>query len=104
MFLPILQDAKGDDNEMATDNALSALVALLEHHSDVCNGDQMVELLVAGLPLKSDAVEAQKVNDYLVKRLEVSDNAADWGVRRKSGKQLGSGNGCRGICRLFGCL
>eukprot|EP00878_Enallax_costatus_P012560 GHUV01013118.1.p1 GENE.GHUV01013118.1~~GHUV01013118.1.p1 ORF type:complete len:1009 (+),score=321.88 GHUV01013118.1:364-3390(+) len=66
-------DAKGDDNEMATDNALSALAALIEHHSDVCAADGMVELLVSGLPLKCDAVEAQKVNEWLVKRLEAQD-------------------------------
>lgn len=69
----LLQDAKGDDNEMATDNALSALVGLIQHHSDVCAADSMVELLVSGLPLKSDAVEAQKVNEWLVQRLEVGD-------------------------------
>jgi hypothetical protein len=28
------QDAKSEDNEMATDNALSTLAALLEHHRD----------------------------------------------------------------------
>lgn len=61
---------------MATDNALSALVALLEHHSDVCSADQMVELLVSGLPLKCDAVEAQKVNEFLVKKLEVSEHSS----------------------------
>lgn len=33
---------------------------------------QMCELLMAGLPLKSDAVESQKVNDLLVRMAEVS--------------------------------
>jgi hypothetical protein len=32
---------------------------------------QMCELLVAGLPLKSDSVESQKVNDLLVRLAEV---------------------------------
>jgi hypothetical protein len=36
-----LQDAKSDDNELATDNALSALVALLEHHADVLDAAQV---------------------------------------------------------------
>jgi hypothetical protein len=41
-FLPAaLQDAKSDDNELATDNALSALAALLEHHSDVLDAAQV---------------------------------------------------------------
>jgi hypothetical protein len=31
----------------------------------------MCELLVGGLPLKSDAVESQKVNDLLVRLAEV---------------------------------
>lgn len=31
----------------------------------------MCELLVAGLPLKSDAVESQKVNELLVRWAEV---------------------------------
>jgi len=30
----VTQDCKSDENEMATDNALSALAALLEHHKD----------------------------------------------------------------------
>lgn len=32
---------------------------------------QVCELLVAGLPLKSDGVESQKVNDMLVRMAEV---------------------------------
>jgi hypothetical protein len=35
------QDCKLDDNEMATDNALSALTALLEHHADAVNMEQV---------------------------------------------------------------
>jgi hypothetical protein len=40
-FLGRLQDAKSDDNELATDNALSALAALLEHHADVLDAAQV---------------------------------------------------------------
>lgn len=32
---------------------------------------QMAERLVAALPLRCDSVESQKVNEFLVKRLEV---------------------------------
>jgi hypothetical protein len=32
---------------------------------------QMAERLVSGLPLRCDSVESQKVNEFLVKRLEV---------------------------------
>ncbi|WIA40679.1 hypothetical protein OEZ86_004377 [Tetradesmus obliquus] len=66
-------DAKSDDNELATDNALSALAALLEHHGDVLDAGQMAERLVAALPLRCDSVESQKVNEFLVKRLEAQD-------------------------------
>eukprot|EP00879_Flechtneria_rotunda_P021574 GHRR01022737.1.p1 GENE.GHRR01022737.1~~GHRR01022737.1.p1 ORF type:complete len:295 (+),score=116.76 GHRR01022737.1:93-977(+) len=67
------QDCKSDDNEMATDNALSALAAMLEYHSDALDAVQMADLLVAGLPLKCDAVESQKVNDVLVRLMETQD-------------------------------
>eukprot|EP00775_Hariotina_reticulata_P003510 gene3510-3780_t len=66
-------DCKSDDNEMATDNALSALAALLEHHGDAVNVEQVAELVVAGLPLRCDAVEAQKVNEVLVRMTEARD-------------------------------
>ncbi|KAF8055485.1 IPO5 [Scenedesmus sp. PABB004] len=66
-------DAKSDEHEMATDNALAALAALLEHHGDVLDGAAMAELLVGGLPLTSDAVEAAKVHEFLVRRLEAQD-------------------------------
>lgn len=32
------QDCKSEENEMATDNALSTLAALLEHHKDTLDG------------------------------------------------------------------
>eukprot|EP00882_Tetradesmus_deserticola_P020897 GHRQ01022586.1.p3 GENE.GHRQ01022586.1~~GHRQ01022586.1.p3 ORF type:complete len:111 (+),score=52.68 GHRQ01022586.1:543-875(+) len=35
----------------------------------------MAERLVSGLPLRCDAVESQKVNEFLVKRLEAQDAA-----------------------------
>jgi hypothetical protein len=35
------QDAKSEENEMATDNAISAMAALLEHHRDVLDAIQV---------------------------------------------------------------
>jgi hypothetical protein len=40
----------------------------------------MCELLVAGLPLKSDGVESQKVNDMLVRMAEVRRDAGQGSV------------------------
>lgn len=44
LWLCFPQDAKSDDNELATDNALSALAALLEHHGDVLDAGQVRRL------------------------------------------------------------
>jgi hypothetical protein len=56
---------------MATDNATSALGALLQHHSDVLDGDAMAGAWVAALPIKGDAVEAVRAHAQLVAMLEV---------------------------------
>lgn len=37
----VLQDCKSDDNEMATDNALSTLSAMLEHQKDVLDANHV---------------------------------------------------------------
>ncbi len=58
---------------MATDNAVSALGRLLEHHSDTLNGAAMAEAWVAALPLKADAVEACSMHELLVRLLEAQD-------------------------------
>lgn len=36
---PNQQDCKSDENEMATDNALSTLALLLEHHKDTLDAN-----------------------------------------------------------------
>jgi hypothetical protein len=64
-------DARNDDNEMATDNAISALGALMEHHSDVLDGMALGEAWVGALPVKADAVEACKNHDMLLRLVEV---------------------------------
>ena len=66
-------EAKSDDNEMATDNAISALGALLAHHSDVLDGDAVAAAWVAALPVKADAVEATRAHAQLVAALEAQD-------------------------------
>jgi len=57
---------------MATDNAISALGLLLQHHSDVLDADAMGTAWVAALPIKADAVEAVRAHAQLVAMLEVS--------------------------------
>lgn len=47
---------------------------------------QVAELLVAGLPLKSDAVESQKVNELLVRLMEVSQHPGG-GARTQQGRR-----------------
>jgi hypothetical protein len=44
-----LQECKSDDNEMATDNALSTLAALLEHHKDTLDANHVSQWEGEGL-------------------------------------------------------
>ena len=70
-------EARSDDNEMATDNAISALAALMEHHSDVLDGMALGDMWVGSLPVKADAVEACKNHDLLLRLMEVSREAGE---------------------------
>lgn len=65
--------ARDDDNEMATDNAISALGSLLQHHSDVLDGEAVAAAWVGALPIKGDAVEAVRAHAQLVAMLESQD-------------------------------
>lgn len=52
---------RNDDNDMATDNAVSALGRLLLHHGPALGPDggaAAAGLWVSNLPLKADTVEA----------------------------------------------
>lgn len=60
---------------MATDNAVAALGALLEHHSDVLDGGALGEAWVGALPIKADKVEAVKVHEQLLRLVEVRRGA-----------------------------
>jgi hypothetical protein len=64
---------------MATDNATSALGALLQHHGDVLDGDAAGAAWVAALPIKGDAVEAVRAHAQLVAMLEVGRRLGGWG-------------------------
>ncbi|KIY96398.1 hypothetical protein MNEG_11566 [Monoraphidium neglectum] len=58
---------------MATDNAISALGALLQHHSDVLDGGAVAAAWVAALPIKGDAVEGVRAHAQLVAMMEAQD-------------------------------
>lgn len=74
---------------MATDNAISTLGLLLQHHSDVLDGEAMAAAWVAALPIKGDAVEGVRAHAQLVAMLEVGG--------------VGRGLGVEGVWGFFGC-
>jgi len=65
--------AKDDDNEMATDNAVSALGRILEFHGDAVDGAMVAGAWLGALPLTGDAVEAVVQHAFLVRLLEARD-------------------------------
>jgi hypothetical protein len=62
-----------DDNELATDNALSTLGKILEHYPDLPDTAAIATMWVNALPLTADALEAQQQHALLVKLLEARD-------------------------------
>jgi hypothetical protein len=65
--------AREDENEMATDNAVSTLGKILEHHADVVDGASVSAAWLGALPLTADHVEAQGQHALLVRLLEARD-------------------------------
>ncbi|GLI67663.1 hypothetical protein VaNZ11_011915 [Volvox africanus] len=69
-------DAKNEDNDMATDNAVAALGRVLAHHAEALGPDggaAAATLWVQSLPLKADAVEATAMHEQLVQMCEAQD-------------------------------
>ncbi|KAK9810031.1 hypothetical protein WJX72_003666 [[Myrmecia] bisecta] len=66
-------NARSDDDEMATDNAISSLGKILEHHPSMVDGAALGATWVNSLPLTSDVVEAKAVHAQLVRFIEASD-------------------------------
>ncbi|GFH17489.1 importin N-terminal domain-containing protein, partial [Haematococcus lacustris] len=66
-------NAKEEDNQLATDNALSALGKILEFHSDAIDSGAMTQAWLGGLPLLGDVVEAAVQHDLLARLLEARD-------------------------------
>ncbi|KAG1673229.1 hypothetical protein FOA52_013109 [Chlamydomonas sp. UWO 241] len=65
--------AKEDENEMATDNAVSTLGKILEYHSDVIDSAAVAAAWLAALPLTADHVEAQGQHALLMRLLEARE-------------------------------
>ncbi|KAL6755245.1 armadillo-type protein [Haematococcus lacustris] len=66
-------NAKEEDNQLATDNALSALGKILEFHSDAIDSGAVTQAWLGGLPLLGDVVEAAVQHDLLARLLEARD-------------------------------
>lgn len=66
-------NAKDEDNEMATDNAVSALGRILEFHADAVDAAAVTGAWLNALPLTGDAVEAVSQHALLVRLLEARD-------------------------------
>jgi hypothetical protein len=76
---------------MATDNAVSALGRLMEHHSEALgeNALAVADAWVAALPLKVDTMEASAMHELLVRLLEVRvrlvQGPGAWGLKSHDG-------------------
>ncbi|PNH09582.1 Importin-5 [Tetrabaena socialis] len=69
-------ESKSDDNDMATDNAVSALGRILAHHAEALGPDggaAYAALWLGSFPLKADAVEATAMHEQLVQMCEAQD-------------------------------
>lgn len=66
-------DARTEDNAMATDNAVSTLGKIVQHHADTIDSAAALEVWVNALPLKADFAEAEVQHSMLVKLLEQQD-------------------------------
>eukprot|EP01025_Chloroclados_australasicus_P010561 TRINITY_DN1432_c0_g2_i1.p1 TRINITY_DN1432_c0_g2~~TRINITY_DN1432_c0_g2_i1.p1 ORF type:complete len:1108 (-),score=185.74 TRINITY_DN1432_c0_g2_i1:305-3628(-) len=74
--MAILMDpqASNSDNQLSTDNAISALGKIIKSHSDLLNGQHdFVGTWLGKLPIKGDAVEANVMHEQLVDMVEMND-------------------------------
>jgi importin-5 len=69
-------DARSDDNEAATDNAVTALLKVLEYQPKCVAGDTGMKLgtmCLAYMPVKADEAEARVVHAALIRGVERGD-------------------------------
>jgi hypothetical protein len=66
-------DARSEDNEFATDNAVSALVKLAKFRGAAVDGEAIMRAALEYLPIRGDAVEARLVHGWLVAGLRDMD-------------------------------
>jgi len=67
------REARSEDANMCTDNAVCALGKVLEFHSDVADGKLLGSVWLPQLPLEADEAEASVAHEQLVRLVEASD-------------------------------
>eukprot|EP01023_Acetabularia_acetabulum_P020767 TRINITY_DN20853_c0_g1_i5.p1 TRINITY_DN20853_c0_g1~~TRINITY_DN20853_c0_g1_i5.p1 ORF type:complete len:1109 (+),score=260.05 TRINITY_DN20853_c0_g1_i5:163-3489(+) len=72
----ILKDpnANSEDNQLCTDNAISALGKIIKSHSSLLNGQDFVGTWLGNLPIIQDAAEATAMHGQLVDMVEMNDS------------------------------
>eukprot|EP00898_Chlorokybus_atmophyticus_P005983 jgi/Chlat1/6386/Chrsp44S05759 len=66
-------DARSGANEMATDNAVSAVGKICQYQRDATDVSKVIPAWLAYLPLRGDKVEAQLVHEQLTSMVEQQD-------------------------------
>lgn len=86
---------RGEDNEMATENAVAALGKVLEFHGSVIEGSaaaQSWDVWISSLPLVEDKVEARHVHAQLVRHIQASDARCTFSPLRNCAASYACGN------------
>ncbi|CAD7699198.1 unnamed protein product [Ostreobium quekettii] len=66
-------ESRTEEYQSATDNIISAIGKIIEHHSDVVDARMTADTWLKFLPLKSDIAEAVVVHDQLIRMIEKRD-------------------------------
>ncbi|CAD7699153.1 unnamed protein product, partial [Ostreobium quekettii] len=66
-------EAHSEEFQSATDNVISAIGKIIEHHSDVVDARLTASTWLQFLPLKSDVAEAITVHEQLIRMIEKRD-------------------------------
>lgn len=71
-LLAIIQreDARDEDNETVTDNAVSAMLKVMRHHPAAAPASKALPMWLRWLPLRGDEIEAKLVHDQLCDMVE----------------------------------
>eukprot|EP01024_Parvocaulis_polyphysoides_P034901 TRINITY_DN3090_c0_g2_i5.p1 TRINITY_DN3090_c0_g2~~TRINITY_DN3090_c0_g2_i5.p1 ORF type:complete len:431 (+),score=97.19 TRINITY_DN3090_c0_g2_i5:151-1293(+) len=74
-IMAILKDpnCNTEDNQLSTDNAISALGKIIKAHNSLLNGHDFVGTWLGSLPIVADAAEANAMHGQLVDMVEMND-------------------------------